>query len=71
MLLAPPTPLNVGEELELEFWVPQALEVLKPRVQVIRKEPRGVGVRFTTLTLEAREDIRRFTGARVKQTQAS
>jgi hypothetical protein len=55
MLLAVPGPVEVGEELELEFCIPHVFEPLKPRVQVIHKEPRGIGVRFVTLTLEARE----------------
>jgi putative nucleotidyltransferase with HDIG domain len=66
MLLESPAPVGVGEELELEFSIPQASEPLRPRVQVIRKEPRGIGVRFITLTLEARENIRRFTNPGVK-----
>jgi putative nucleotidyltransferase with HDIG domain len=66
MLLESPGPVAIGEELELEFWIPQASEPLRPRVQVIRKDPRGIGLRFITLTLEARENIRRFTGSGVK-----
>jgi hypothetical protein len=66
MLLAVPGPVEAGEELELEFCIPHVFEPLRPRVQVIRKEPRGIGVRFVTLTLEARENIRRFTGWGVK-----
>ena len=61
----------MGEELELEFWIPHTAQPLRPRVQVIRKESRGVGVRFITLTLEARESIRRFTGAGMKEALAS
>ena len=65
-LLAVPGPVEAGEESELEFCIPHVFEPLKPRVQVIRREPRGLGVRFVTLTLEARENIRRFTGSGVK-----
>jgi putative nucleotidyltransferase with HDIG domain len=61
MLLESLGPAGVGEELELEFCMPDLTEPLKPRVQVIRKGPRGMGVRFITLTIEARESIRRFT----------
>lgn len=71
MLLAPLGQIGVGEELELEFWIPHTAQPLRPRVQVIRKESRGVGVRFITLTLEARESIRRFTGAGMKEALAS
>jgi len=68
MLLESPGPVSVGEELELEFSLPEAAEPLRPRVrvQVIRNESRGIGVRFITLTLDARESIRRFTHSEVK-----
>ena len=66
MLLAFPGPVEAGEELELEFRIPHVFEPLKPRVQVISKGPRGIGVRLFTRTLEARENIRGFTGSGVK-----
>jgi putative nucleotidyltransferase with HDIG domain len=66
ILLESPIPLSVGEELGLEFYLPDISEPLTPRVQVVRREPRGVGVRFVTLTREAREGIRQYTGAAAK-----
>lgn len=71
MLLDTRGPVGVGEELELEFSIPQVPEPLRPRAQVIRKEPRGMSVRFVTLTVEARESIRGYTGAEVKESVAS
>jgi putative nucleotidyltransferase with HDIG domain len=71
MLLESPGPVVVGEELELEFSLPQVAEPIAPRVQVIRTEARGIGVKFVTLTIEARENIRRYTGAGVKEVVTS
>ncbi len=71
MLLENPGPVALGQEWELEFNIPSSPEPLKPRVQVMRKEPRGIGVKFITLTRDARESIRRYTGATVKETVAS
>jgi putative nucleotidyltransferase with HDIG domain len=71
MLLEPPGSLVLGEELELEFCLPQTSEPLKPRVQIVRKESRGIGVRFVTLTLEARQIIRRHIDVKAKQPVAS
>jgi putative nucleotidyltransferase with HDIG domain len=71
MLLESPGPVALGEEMELEFRLPLAPEPLRPRVQVVRKEQRGIGVRFITLTLEARQSIRRHTGVASKQAVAS
>lgn len=66
ILIESPIPLAVGEQLDLEFRLPVTDAVLKPRVQVVRREARGVGARFITLTREARESIRHFTGANAK-----
>jgi putative nucleotidyltransferase with HDIG domain len=71
MLLESPGPVELGEEMELEFRIPIDPEPLRPRVQVVRKEQRGIGVRFITLTIEARQSIRQFTGAGAKQPVAS
>ncbi len=71
MLLEYPGPVSLGEEMELEFSIPDAPEPLRPRVQVVRKEQRGIGVRFITLTLDARQTIRAHTGAAPKQAIAS
>jgi len=71
MLLETPVVVNVGDEWELEFCLPETTTALKPRVQIVRKEPRGIGVRFITLTMEARESIRQYTGAKVKAALAS
>jgi len=70
MLLETPVPLAVGEELELEFCLPDNPAPLKPRVQVVRKAARSIGVKFVTLTIEARESIRQFTGVKVKASVA-
>jgi len=61
----------VGQEWELEFNLPSASDPQRPRVQVIRKEPRGIGVKFVALTVEARENIRRYTGVGAKEAMAS
>jgi hypothetical protein len=67
MLLESPGTVGVGEELELEFAIPQVPEPLRPRAKVVRKEPLDrIGVRFITLTAEAREIIRRYVSAGVK-----
>ncbi len=71
MLLESPGPVALGQEWELEFLIPTSSEPLKPRVQIMRKEPRGIGVKFITLTRNARESIRRYTGATVKEAVAS
>ena len=71
MFLEPPGPVELGEEMELEFRIPVAAEPLRPRVQVVRKEQRGIGVRFITLTLEARQAIRQHTGVATRQAVAS
>jgi putative nucleotidyltransferase with HDIG domain len=70
MLLETPGPLVLGEELALEFTLPGARTCLKPRVQVVRKEARGIGVRFVTLTVEARQSIREYTSPKVQQAEA-
>jgi putative nucleotidyltransferase with HDIG domain len=71
MLIQSSAPMDMGEELELEFCLPGVAGSLNPRVQVVRREPRGIGVKFITLTLEARESIRHYTGASVKVAVAS
>ncbi len=71
MLLESPGSVALGQEWELEFSIPNSSEPLRPRVQVMRKEARGIGVKFITLTRDARESIRRYTGAAVKEVVAS
>jgi hypothetical protein len=71
MLLESPGPVTLGEEWGLEFTLPGSMTFLNPRVQVVRKEARGIGVRFVTLTVEARQTIREFTSPKVKQAVAS
>jgi hypothetical protein len=70
-LLESPGQLTSGEEWGLEFTLPGAIVPLKPRVQVVRKEARGVGVRFVTLTLEARQTIRDYTNPMAQQAASS
>lgn len=68
MLLESPGTVGAGQELELEFSIPQVSEPLRPRAQVIRKEPPDrIGVRFITLTVEARDTIRRYVSAGIKE----
>lgn len=71
MLIETSGTVGLGDELELEFQIPQASEPLRPRVQVIRKDSRGIGLKFITLTLEAREGIRSFAGSGHKAAAAS
>jgi putative nucleotidyltransferase with HDIG domain len=71
MLVESPGAVVLGEEWGLEFSLPESSEPLKPRVQVVRREPRGIGVRFITLTLEARQKIRNYTSSRTKQAVTS
>lgn len=71
MLLETSFPVAIGEELGLEFRIPESSEPLTPRVLVIRKEQRGIGVRFIALTLGAREGIRRYTGSPLKPVLSS
>ncbi len=71
MLLESPGPVALGQEWELEFLIPTSAEPLKTRVQIMRKEARGIGVKFIALTRDARESIRRYTGAAVKEAVAS
>jgi putative nucleotidyltransferase with HDIG domain len=71
MLMETSVPVTIGEELDLEFRIPEVSEALTPRVLVVRKEQRGIGVRFITLTLGAREGIRRYTASPVNPVLSS
>ncbi len=71
MLLESPGQVTLGEEWGLEFTLPDSAAPLKPRVQVVRKEAGRVGVRFVTLTLEARQSIRQYTNPKVQQAVSS
>lgn len=71
MLVEAPGPVALGEEWGFEFTLPDSAEPLKPRVQVVRKESRGIGVRFITLTLQARQTIRDYTTEKSKHAVTS
>jgi CheY-like chemotaxis protein len=68
MLLESPGTVGSGQELDLEFAIPQVPELLRPQAQVVRKEPPDrIGLRFVTLTAEDREVIQRYISAGVKE----
>jgi CheY-like chemotaxis protein len=68
MLLESPGTVGVGQELELEFAIPQVPKPLTPRAQVVRKEPPDrIGIRFSTLAAGDREVIQRYISAGVKE----
>ncbi|MBZ5516594.1 MAG: response regulator [Acidobacteriia bacterium] len=68
MLLEQSGGLEVGQELELRFSLPQHQEMLNPRATVVRKEPPNrIAVRFTDLSREDRLAIQDYIGGIVKE----
>ena len=67
MLLDSQTLLEVGQEVDLRFSMPQTGAMLNPRVQVVRKEASNrMGVRFLFLSSEDRKAIQDFVAGVVK-----
>jgi hypothetical protein len=57
----------VGQEVELQFMFPQALQPLRPRARVIRWEaPNHMGVQFVALAPEERAAIQSYINGLVK-----
>jgi CheY-like chemotaxis protein len=61
MLLEPSGGLEPGEEVSLEFAIPEVAEPVNPRARVVRKESTDrVAVEFTLLTPKDRKAIERY-----------
>lgn len=57
-----------GQELDLEFSVPQAVRALKAHARVVRKMPPDqLAIQFLALKIEDREAIQAFIGATIKE----
>lgn len=68
MLLEASGGASAGQELELEFVLPQAPEPLKARAKVLRKEPPDrIGVQFTSLTGADRKAIQDYISGGAKR----
>ncbi len=53
--------VTVGQEVDVEFLIPEALEPVRARVKVVRKEdPDRIGIRFLTLTPAEKTAIQRY-----------
>jgi len=58
---------TVGQELDLEFMMPQASHPVKPRGKIVHKEgPDRMGLKFITLETEELELIQRFVSEKMK-----
>ncbi|MGA2631999.1 MAG: response regulator [Terriglobia bacterium] len=67
MLLECSGGVAVGQEVELQFMFPQALQPLRPRARVIRWEaPNHMGVQFVALAPEERAAIQSYINGLVK-----
>lgn len=59
---------TVGQELDLEFRIPQSSDPLKPHAKVIRKEPPDrIAVQFVGLKSNELETIQRFISEIIKE----
>jgi CheY-like chemotaxis protein len=68
MLLEQAAPVDVGQELELRFSLPQVREMLNPGAQVVRREAADrFAVRFIALSPEDRRAIQDFIAGSVKE----
>lgn len=67
MLFGPSGGLDTGQEVELEFGMPDAPRPLRPRARVVYKEPPDrVAVEFIELAIKEREAIQRYISGVVK-----
>lgn len=67
MLLEHPGGVTVGQEVELQFMLPQARQPLRPRARVVRYEaPNHMGVQFVALASEERAAIQSYISGLVK-----
>lgn len=67
MLLDQSGGLEVGQEVELRFSLPQNPDVLNPRAKVVRKDPADrMAVQFVDLSAEERKSLRAFIAGIVK-----
>ena len=61
MLIEPSEALQVGQEFDLEFNLPEVKNSLKVRAQALHRHPKdGVGVKFINLSVEDGQAIERF-----------
>jgi DNA-binding response OmpR family regulator len=64
MLLETAEPLNVGEELNMQFRLPELDELVKGRARVVRLGgPRKFGLEFQELTATGLESVRRYVNS--------
>lgn len=68
MLLEPSGGAVLGQELDLRFLLPEGRAALNARAQAVRQEtPDRIGVKFTGLSPEDREALRRYIAGNVKE----
>jgi len=68
MLLEPSGGLEVGQEVELRFALPQNPQILNPRASVVRRAPPDrIAVHFSELSPEDRKAIQQFIAGVVKE----
>jgi hypothetical protein len=67
MLLETANGLTAGEEMDLQFELPEVAQPLQLRAKAVRRElPNRIAVTFLTLPPEHRQAIRSYIAARIE-----
>ena len=66
MMLAPSGGLALGQELDVEFNLPNVTPIIKTRAQVVREiPPNGIGIHFLKLSDRDERDLQGYISARL------
>ena len=66
MMLTPAGGLGIGQELEVEFRLPNVSHIIKTRAQVVCEvPPSGIGIRFLQLTDREERELQGYISARL------